>query len=138
MIGAACVQVEAVRAQYALSQRTSPYQQLEGGMNIPMRWDDTVNPYTYVDLYGLPFTIFGESFKLDQFYPIAISKWGNVEIRNATHAVIIDPFHTSSLDSLMPTAQVSLDVVGPIGDRVFKIQWRDLGRQLRIATRIQA
>ncbi len=127
MIGTACVQVEAAHAQYALSQRTETYKPLEDGMYIPMRWDDTVNPYTYVGLYGLPFTIFGESFKLDQFYPIAISKWGNVEIRNATHAVIIDPFHTASLDSLTPSAQVSLDVVGPIGDRILKIQWRDLG-----------
>lgn len=127
MIGAACVQVEAAHAQYSLSHRTDNYRPLEDGMYIPMRWDDSVNPYTYVDLNGLAFKLFGEDFTLDAVHPIAISKWGNVEIRSEKHAVIIDAFHTASLDSLIPSAQVSLDVVGTIGDRILKIQWRDFG-----------
>jgi hypothetical protein len=127
VLGIACVQVEAARAQYTLSHRPQTYQELTSGMNIPMRWADTVNPYTYVDLNGLTFKLFGEEFALNEFYPIAISKWGNVEIRSAKSAVIIDPFHTSSLDSLKPGAAVSLDVEGATGDRILKIQWKDMG-----------
>jgi hypothetical protein len=127
MIGAACVQVEVARAQYQLSHRSETYQELEGGLVIPMPWADTVNPYTYVDLYGLTFKIFGEDFKIDSINPIAISKWGNIDLRTEKSSVIIDAFHTPSLDSASENTQVSLDVIGEPGDKILKIQWRDMG-----------
>lgn len=115
------------RSQYTFTHTKIPYQQLEGGLTLPMRWDDTVNPYSYVDLDGLTFEIYGETFRIDNIYPIGISKWGNVEINNGKSAVIIDPFHTSILDSMVPSTAISVHVDGMLGDRILKIQWTDMG-----------
>lgn len=114
-------------AQYTFKKRTAPYQPLQTEQVLEMRWDDTVNPYTYVGYDGLAFKVFGEEFAFNSKYPIAISKWGNVEIRNANSVVIIDPFHTSAMDSVKPTAKVSAMVDGTEGDYIMKIQWKDMG-----------
>ncbi|HET6510601.1 MAG TPA: hypothetical protein VFH43_00300 [Candidatus Kapabacteria bacterium] len=128
------------RSQYTFTHAKQPYQKLEGGLVLPMRWDDTVNPYSYVDLEGLTFEIYGERFPIDNIYPIGISKWGNVEINNGKSAVIIDPFHTSILDSMVPSTSVSVHVDGMLGDRILKIQWTDMGfegRPVDITTSFQ-
>ena len=114
-------------AQYKLSHQPQPYMQIEGGERLQMRWADTVNPYTYVDLGEEQFNFFGETFTLGGMYPLGISKWGNVEIRNANSAVIIDPFHHSYMDSLYNSTRVSMQVTGQPGDKVVRIEWKDMG-----------
>jgi hypothetical protein len=114
------------QAQYTLSHEPRPYEWIEGGERLPMRWDDTVNPYTYVDFGNFTFTLFGKSFTLGGTTPMGISKWGNVEIFNSESVVIIDPFHSSILDSMQPTTEVTAMASGKPGSRVVKIQWKNM------------
>lgn len=115
------------QAQYSLTTASEPYASLSTGQRLTMRWADTVNPYSYVDLGGERFTFFGESFAPDATVPLGISKWGNLEFRNATSTIIIDPFHAATLDSLQPEATVRVALDGEPGDRVLKVEWQQLG-----------
>jgi hypothetical protein len=113
--------------QYRLSHQPQTYTTLEGSQWLPMPWSDTVNPYTYVDLGGEEFTLFGEKFTLGGLTPMGISKWGNIEVMNSESAVIIDPFHSAILDSMRPSSKVSIQVTGESGDKIVRIEWKDLG-----------
>lgn len=113
-------------AQYTLSHEPRAYEALEGADRVQMRWDDTVNPYTYVDLGDDEYTIFGKKFTLGGVTRVGISKWGNVEIYNAESVVIIDPFHSALLDSLQPTTEISVRVDGKPGSKIAKIQWKNM------------
>lgn len=118
--------VNRAQAQYTFSHEPRVYESLEGGERLQMRWDDTVNPYTYVDLGTDEFTIFDKKFTLGGATPIGISKWGNVEIHNAESVVIIDPFHSAILDSLQAMTEVSVRVDGKPGSKIVKIQWKNM------------
>lgn len=116
---------------YTLKVTNEQYQPLTNSTPLMMPWTEEENPYTYVSpAPNASISIFNTKFDLTAPDAFAISKWGNLQILNDDYVVIIDGWHSANLDSLIPSAGVSLQVDGPEGDRIFKVQYKDMGNEV--------
>lgn len=120
----AVLSTEAQNQFYKFTQFSSTYTELVNPVVI-----DTMN-FAEGDFYLLPltgetFSFFGVPFPLGGIKTFHLQPNGNLRIDNDSSLVIIDGAFTW-LDSIDATSSVSYLIEGTAGNRVVKVQWKNL------------
>jgi hypothetical protein len=122
--------ISAARPSYKLGVSSEQYTPLSGATPVAMQWWDTVllktNPHFPIDIGNETFSFFGTPFPLDAVNRIGVSPYGEIKLEGEKYYVDIYTFFTE-LDSTRPNTQVAYKVEGEPGDRILKVEWRDMG-----------
>lgn len=114
-------------AQYTLQVSHTEYIPLTNAVELPMRWADTTDPYTYYNPGKRSFTFFDTVFTVDSTNPIGVSKWGDLMLESENRGMIIDGFFTNMLDSIGPDSKVYAETDETKGEPIVKFEWRHVG-----------
>lgn len=111
------------QATYSFTQEQAPYVELESATELAMPvWDSVA----VIDLDADAFTFFRRPFRLTGETPFEVGGYGFVRAWDDSSVMVVDGLFTP-LTSRSEGTSVSYRLDGAPGDRVLKVQWKNVG-----------
>lgn len=111
------------QATYSFAQEQAPYVELESPTQLAMPvWDSVA----VIDLGSDSFTFFRREFKLTGDVPFEVGGYGFVRAWDDSSVMVVDGLFTP-LKNRSEGTSVSYRLDGTPGDRVLKVQWKNVG-----------
>ncbi len=122
-----CLGMLSLNAQsYRFQSTTSQYNELSGAKHISFAYMDSLGGfYRLKELDGETFKWYNTLFKLDTIKTFYIQPYANLRFDNDSSLIIVDAAFTY-LDSIDASSSISYTIEGKPGDRLVKVQWKNL------------
>jgi hypothetical protein len=114
------------QSAYRYEASTGNYSELQGDKRISFAQMDSLSGlYRLKELDGEVFKWYNTLFKIDSLRTFHIQPYANLRFDNDSSLIIIDGAFTY-LDSIDPNSSISYTIEGIPGNRLVKVQWKNL------------